>query len=103
MVEFSEDRSMTVRLSKSGKAVMIYDEEGNAFMTSVFYMQKLLDGTTNRNLIKAKHMGGPATSNFQSKGGGWDQSKIQPISGNPLSYEANKSRESNRVKIKDDW
>jgi len=103
-MEFNKDTPfISVRLSKSGKAVLIYDLDGNAFMTSVAYMKMLIEGKARNNMISARFMGGNTTDNFKRNSASWDMSKIRKVEGNPLSAAADRERYAQSTRVKGDW
>lgn len=103
-MEFDDTTPMiSVRLSKSGKAVLIYDENGFCWMTSVAFMEMLCKGKARNNMISARLMGNNTTNNFKPKDDSWDASKIIQVDGNPLSANADRQRQVDKVKVKGDW
>ena len=108
-------RKIVARLSKSGKAVLVYNEEGYAFMTSVAWMKMLIEGRARNNMITLNCMDGEATSNFRglgkesgedSKQGApndkFNKFKVKEVRGNPLTEKADKERMSQRIE-NHDW
>ena len=97
------ERYIRARLSKSGKAIMIHDEHGNTWMSSVQWMQMLLNGGATNNMIKLNHMGDADTSRFNSDKSAFNKGKVRATDADPLSLKGAKEREQGKVKIKDDW
>jgi len=91
----SNDRMMSCRLSKSGKAVLVYTEEGEAYMTSVAYMRMLIDGKARNNMIALRAMGGAKTDHF-------NQHLIKDVKGDPMSHSAVKQRSNMKIE-NGDW
>ena len=48
---------LLARLSKSGKALLLYDDRGFAYMTSVYMLKKLLDGKARSNNLFVNKIG----------------------------------------------
>ena len=94
---------MSVRLSKSGKAILVYDLEGRCWMTSVVFMKMLCEGRAKNNMIPIRLMGNNTTDNFKPRNNAWDASKIRQVEGDPLSQQAARQRQEGTVKVKGDW
>lgn len=111
-MEFDSSRQVTLRRSKAGGALLIYDEAGNSFMCPCALVTSLIAGKANGNMVKANYIGGTNPQRFNSnlantvKVGDdlFDPSKIRQVDGDPLDYKANLERQSVSVKVVgDDW
>ena len=87
---------MSCRLSKSGKAILVYDNDGYCYMTSVAYMKMLIEGKARNNMIALRKMGDKPTDHF-------NKNKIKDVSGDPMGHKAQKQRADSVVKVKGDW
>ena len=96
MAVIKNEDIISVRLSKSGKAVLLYDEEGRAYMTSVAYMNMLLSGKARNNMIAARLLGDNTTNHF-------NRHKTTDVSGDPMDSKAVKQRANAGQKVKGDW
>jgi hypothetical protein len=99
---------LSVRLSKSGKAVLIYDTHGLCYMTSVAFMKMLLEGKARNNMIPAKLMSNATTTHFNKPFAEvWNPNKIVdvPADSDPMDINTIITRDKNRPKIKpgEDW
>jgi len=100
-----DSRHLTCRLSKSGKAVLFFDEFGNTFMTSVAWLIMLAEGRARGNMILANHIGETSSDRF-GKPKSFDKLKVRvPSDGSdPLSRQGLKNVKDCSVKVKsDDW
>ena len=89
---------VVIRLSKSGKALLVYDDLGNAYMTSVAYTIMLLEGRARNNMLLLQQLGeGVSTERFKPKGD-------LTINNDALSYGKNKeTKESAVIEDKNIW
>jgi hypothetical protein len=95
---------LSVRLSKSGKAILIYDTHGLCYMTSVAYMKMLIDGKARNSMIPAKLMSPVPTTHFnKTYSETWNPNKIVDVPGDPLDVNTMIERNNNRPKVKGDW
>ena len=100
-MEFDDTRQVTMKMTASKKAVLVYDENGNTYMTSRTYLSNLLNGVGDHQLVKANFIGQTNPKRFNKH---WDPSLIQKFDGDPLSKVANDFRSNNKVKVVgDDW
>lgn len=105
VMEITKDTPIiSVRLSKSGKAILIYDENGLCWMTSAVYMKMLIEGKAKNNMIAARLMSDRTTNHFKPTGNTeWDDNKIRKVDGDQLGFKAEKQRVAGSVKVKGDW
>lgn len=75
-----------VMKAKSGKSILFYDDDGNAFVTSVKYMQGLIDGKSPRNFMLLKKL------DFGTDPDRFKNSPTVDKNGDVLGYAANKER-----------
>ena len=104
-MEINEDEQITLRLSKSGKAVLIYWQTGETFMVSKAWMQMLLNEGAKGNMIKANKIGSTDPKRFMNKAQkqAFDKNKIIQVDGDPLSREGVAQRKAERIGIQDDF
>ena len=97
---------LSVRLSKSGKAILIYDTHGLCYMTSVAYMKMLCEGKARNSMIPAKLMSTATTTHFNKNySDTFNPNKIVdvPAGSDPLDIGTMIERDRNKPKVKGDW
>ena len=74
-------------LGRSGRSVLLVDEYGDTFVTSVEFVRGLLDGRSPRGFVQFKRLGGVRSSKF----------KPSPVMGDPFSGKVGRSLASGDV------
>jgi len=89
---------INIRLSKSKRAVLIFDKQGYAFITSVAWMKMLIEDRADNSMIQATQMSDVPTTHFLAS-----SNKIQDFEGDPMTYAAQAQSNHNKPKVKGDW
>ena len=102
----SDDRQIHMRLNNSGKAILIFDEYGGAYMTSVAFMQKLLSNTLPAQFngtLNAMRL--PDTpESIEANNNRWNKGKLIDYGNtDPLSKKGQDTRTYKKVKIDGEW
>lgn len=101
----SSIRHVSFKLSASGKALLVYDEFGNSYMTSCYMVRQLMEGKLRGGLLVVDWAGNVSPLRFASKDARQFRSELVQGYGssNGLSPELDKERRSSKVVVDDDW
>ena len=106
-MDFDTDHQITVRLTKSGKAVLFYWEHGETFICSKAMMQVLMDGAAKGNMIKANRIdnGNMKPDRFMNKAqkAEFKRDKVVQVAGDPLGKAGEAARRLQKVGVQDDF
>ena len=97
-------RTVTLKTTRSGKGVMVVDESGNVFMTSVFMLKKLLEELNPQKPLYCNRIGSTDPDRFKPKEGGFKFKVTVPEeAGDPLAVKVRKDYFDSNIKVSDEW